>query len=58
MHFNIVLAMIISLFDQSQSKAGVVNHMIHPCFRKRSTAGQLNVQSEQLKRKNNILLVT
>ena len=34
-HFNIVLFLFLFLFNQSQSKAGVVNQIIHPCFRNR-----------------------
>ena len=32
-------------FNQLQLKAGVVIQMIHPCFRKSPTVGQLNVQA-------------
>ena len=32
------------LFNQSHSKVGVANQMIHSCFRKKSAIGQLNVQ--------------
>ena len=33
------------LFYQSHPKAGAVNQIIHPCFCKRLTIGQLNVQA-------------
>lgn len=32
-------------FNRSQSEAGVVNQMTHPCIRKKSVVGQLNVQT-------------
>ena len=40
-----LLSMSSFLFYQSHSKAGAVNQIIHPCFGKRSTIGQLNVQA-------------
>ena len=36
---------------QSQSKADVANQMIHPCFGKRSTVGQLKVQATTAEKK-------
>ena len=45
MHFNIVLSMFLFLLNQSQSKASNANQMIHLCFSKRSTVGQLNAQA-------------
>ena len=39
------------VFNQSHLKAGIVNQMIHLCFRKRSTVGQLNVLAAAAKKK-------
>ena len=44
-HFHTVLSIFPFLFNRSQSKAGVVNQMTHPCFRKKLVLGQLNVQA-------------
>ena len=54
MHFNIVLFVFLFLFNQSQSKAGVVNQIIYPCFRKRSPVGQLNVQAARTEKEKMI----
>ena len=40
-----LLSMSPFLFYQSHPKAGAVNQIIHPCFCKRLTIGQLNVQA-------------
>ena len=37
-------------FSQSQPKAIAINQMIHPCFRKTSTVGQLNEQAATAKK--------
>ena len=39
-----------SFFSQSQPKAIAINQMIHPCFRKTSTVGQLNEQAATAKK--------
>ena len=39
-----------SYFSQFQPKAVAVNQMIHPCFRKTSTVGQLNKQAATAKK--------
>ena len=43
-YFRNVILMFSALFDRSQSKAGVINQMIHSCFRKKSIISQLNVE--------------
>ena len=39
------------LIIRSQSKTGVVNKMNHLCFRRRSTIGQLKVQTATAEKK-------
>ena len=62
--FNVYFYTILSMrpfpFNRSQSKAGIVNQMNHPCFRKRSAIGQLNIQvttAEKLYTLSNILYI-
>ena len=62
-HFNILVSMFLFLFNQSQSEAGVVNQTISPCFGKRSTVCQSNVQAAKTEQKNcytirNIMYIT
>ena len=58
MYFNIVLPIFLFLLNQSKSKACVVSQMIHPCFRKRSTIGQLNLQPATTEKEENVPCVT
>ena len=44
-YFYTTCSMFSFFFNQSQSKAGVVNQMSHLCFRRKSAIGQLNVQT-------------
>ena len=55
--------MFLFLFNQSQSEAGVVNQTISPCFGKRSTVCQPNVQAAKTEQKNcytsrNVMYIT
>lgn len=45
LHLKFVLSMFLFLLNKSQSKAGAVNQIIHPCFFKRSTLDKLKVQA-------------
>ena len=44
-HFYTVYSMFLFLFNQSQLKAGVANQISQLCFCRKSTIGQLNVQT-------------
>ena len=49
-YFYTVRSMFPFLFNQSQSEVGVVNQKGKLCFRRRSTIGQLNLQSATTKK--------
>ena len=55
-YFYLVRTMFPFPFNRSQSKTGVANQISRVCFRRRSTIGQVNVQTTTAEKKKNIPL--